>query len=104
MKVTATETATNLWLQADTYDCLQLLRTHFRVQPPDYWRSPKYQLYKSTNGQYGWDGYLPLIRPGKEKLSGILPRGHKAELVETCLLKEVDLDLKALTKPIAHLQ
>jgi superfamily II DNA or RNA helicase len=104
VKVTATETATNLWLQADTYDCLQLLRTHFRVQPPDYWRSPKYQLYKSTNGQYGWDGYLPLIRPGKEKLSGILPRGHKAELVETCLLKEVDLDLKALTKPFAHLQ
>lgn len=79
------ETPTRLKLRA-SFEDIKILREHFKYRPPDYWRSPSYELYVRTQadpqGPRGWDGYLNLIDRTKE--GGEILRGHKEALLAAC--------------------
>ncbi len=79
------ETPTRLRLTA-ARPIVDILREQFKYRPPDYWRSPGYQRFKSTQmrpeGPVGWDGYNHLI-----ELNGAtctMLRGHKEVLLTAC--------------------
>lgn len=84
------ETASRLILTG-TREELETLSNAYRVRPPEYWRSPKWELYKQTKGERGWDGYIyPLKVRGH---TGILARGHLEDLKERALASDIALDL-----------
>ncbi len=86
MELKIEETPTRLRLSGD-HAVFQTLKKHFRYRPPDYWRSPSYQLYKATlydpAGPRGWDGYKNLIESAGPKAATLM-RGHKEELLSAC--------------------
>lgn len=91
------ETASRLILTGDKRE-LDRLSTAYRIQPPDYWRSPRYDLYKRSNGERGWDGYLyPLKRPTSS--TGILARGHLEDLKEKSNQFSIQLNLDGVLPP-----
>jgi superfamily II DNA or RNA helicase len=77
-KLRVKETASYLILEGD-FEALKLLRHAYRLRPPDYWRSPRYQLYKNTEGEKGWDGYLYPFEI-LSKSVGRMMRGHLDDL------------------------
>lgn len=78
------ETATRLSLEGPT-DHIEQLIVSFRYHPASYWMSDAYQLYKSTNGKSGWDGYLYPMRRlswGHGKTTAEIARGFLDDVVE----------------------
>ena len=89
--------------QKDRED-LKFLRQCFDFRPPEYWRSPKYELYKKTNGKYGWDGYLhPLqVRDGR---LGLIKRGRLFDLLNYAKTEGIELNVEGLlARPFVDLQ
>lgn len=71
----------------------------FRFRPPDYWRSDAYALYKMTDGQRGWDGFLYPFRKTSQ-ISGTVLRGRLEDLLAFCETEEFEVDkTKLLPKP-----
>lgn len=100
------ETATKLVIKADRR-VLEMLQKFFMFRPADYFRSPKYVLYKQTDGKLGWDGFnRPLsIRPTLQGKKGYILRGRLQEILDWC----EDLGYKVnsdglLIRPFAHLR
>lgn len=86
------ETPTWLRLRAER-SVLQKLRSEFMYQPPNYWRTPSYQLYKATlhtPNPKGWDGWLSLVEWAQGG-TAILMRGHKDTLLQVC--KELEIEV-----------
>ena len=52
MRVKISELPSMLVLTGD-YDALEILRERFRFRPENFWRSMRYQLYVSTDGDKG---------------------------------------------------
>lgn len=79
------ETPTRLKIKAPR-EIVASLKEQFKYRPPDYWRSPAYQLFKQTEldprGPRGWDGYLNLVESSKDGVN--MFRGHKEELLKVC--------------------
>lgn len=83
------ETSSRLVLTG-TKDDLETLSKAYRIRPPEYWRSPKWELYKKTKGEHGWDGYIyPLKVRG---ITGVLARGHLDDLRMKAIQHDVSLD------------
>ena len=83
------ETSSRLVLTGTRSD-LETLSKAYRVRPPEYWRSPKWELYKKTKGEHGWDGYIyPLKVRGT---TGVLARGHLDDLRMKAIQYDVSLD------------
>jgi superfamily II DNA or RNA helicase len=91
------ETASNLVLTGSNAE-LQKLSEAYRFRPPNYWRSPKWELYKKTDGDHGWDGFLyPLKVRGT---MGLLARGHLDDLMTKSDVIGIRLDTSGtLNKP-----
>lgn len=91
MQVKIAEYANRLVLSGDR-KTLESLRLHFRHRPESYWRSARYQLYLSTGGQTGWDGYLYPFKCLRG--TWVAPRGRLDEVIQEAetLGAEVDLD------------
>ncbi len=88
MQLRVEETPTRLKLTAEPA-VLKLLKGEFSYQPPDYWRSPSYQLYRQTlddpQGPQGWDGYRSLIEMARgDGRRAVMFRGHKEDLLRKC--------------------
>lgn len=98
MDIKAEETPTRICLTTDRAT-IEDLRERFKYHPPDYWRSPSYQLYKETQDDpkpKGWDGYLHLVHraePGRP-YHAFMQRGHKDALIETC--REVGYTIRGM--------
>lgn len=103
MELRIEETPTRLRLIANR-ETIKFLRDQFKYRPPDYWRSPAYQLYKNTledpGGPKGWDGYKNLIE-GYGPVT--MMRGHKEELLTTCQDFDVKVTGTYLTSPFVGL-
>jgi superfamily II DNA or RNA helicase len=95
------ETASRLILTGKPAE-LGTLSDIYRFQPPDYWRSPKFQMYKQTEGHRGWDGYIyPLKVKG---MTGILPRGLLSDLKDKAMQVDLVLDLSGtLHRPFENM-
>lgn len=103
MKVTIEETATKLWISADSPGTLHHLYEAFKVQPPDYWRAPTFQLWKKTKGQAGWDGWLHQLHRWKGPSGAWLARGHRPRLLEVCHELGIETKLKLMASPFTGL-
>jgi superfamily II DNA or RNA helicase len=79
--IRAIETGTRLILEGDDVS-LRTLIDATKYRPEGYFHSDKYQVYKMTNGEKGWDGWVRVLRkagPGKaECLRGIQHRIFRA--------------------------
>ena len=93
-KVLVRETASYLILTGP-WEHLKSLREAYKIQPPDYWRSPRYQLYKQTEGERGWDGYLYPFEV-LSKTAGRIMRGHLEDLKEKSAGLSIELDLSGV--------
>jgi superfamily II DNA or RNA helicase len=52
-------------------DHVRALIKEFQYRPPDYWRATSYQIFRDTNGERGWNGYLePLKKLSDFDVSG----------------------------------
>lgn len=88
MQLRIVETPTRLKLSANP-PVLKQLKAEFSYQPPDYWRSPSYQMYRATldhpGGPKGWDGWLSLLEFNRgDAANAVMFRGHKEELLRKC--------------------
>jgi superfamily II DNA or RNA helicase len=101
-KIRVKETASYLILEG-TLDDLKKLRKAYRIRPPDYWRSPKWELFKMTKGERGWDGYLyPFEILGKNM--GRMMRGHLDDLKTQAPGLDIELDLSGvIERPYANM-
>jgi len=93
MRVKIAEYPSLLVLTGD-YAALQILRGRFRFRPDGYWRSLRYQLYVSTDGEKGWDGYIyPL-----NKKHGVwsVRRGRLDDVIDYCEEEGIECDLDDL--------
>jgi superfamily II DNA or RNA helicase len=101
-KLRVKETASYLVLEGD-FDALKKLRHAYRLRPPDYWRSPRYQLYKQTEGEKGWDGYLYPFEI-LSKSVGRMMRGHLEDLKIKAPDLDIELDLSGvIPRPYASI-
>ena len=101
MKLLIEESPVWLWLTASDKQVIAGIYDKFKVHPPDYWRSPTFQLYKRTDGEHGWDGYVRFAKPWRGPLTCCLPRGFKEELLTHCEMGEIDVQKKLLTSPLS---
>ena len=101
------ETATRLLLDGEK-EQLELLAEQMRFRPPAYWHSDAYQLYKKTDGKYGWDGYsYPLrVRYIKEERRhrGEILRGLRYEVESAAEVTGVELDCQLLPRPFQGIE
>lgn len=107
MRLRVDESPTRLKLTAEPA-VLKLLKAEFSYQPPDYWRSPSYQLYRHTlddpRGPQGWDGYLSLVEMQKgDTRRAIMFRGHKEELLRVCEDMAIEVTGTWLSSPFSGL-
>src|SRR3954464_12945591 len=80
-----TETASHIVAVGPKAEIGQLVDA-FKYRPPEYWRADSYQIYKATDGERGWDGYLePLKRTDKVRA----PPGQSAAKVRRGYLKDL---------------
>jgi len=101
-KIRVKETASYLILEGD-WDAIKKLRFAYRLQPPDYWRSPRYQLFKQTEGERGWDGYLYPFEI-LSKTVGRIMRGHLEDLKMKAADLDIELDLSGvIPRPYANI-
>lgn len=85
------------------FEELKLIADSFKFQHPERDRIDLYQIYVSTNGAKGWDGF---IKPFKwlASVGGELPRGHKDRLLSLCAKYKIKVeDSKLLESPLKHL-
>lgn len=95
-KLHVKETASTLILEGD-FEAIKKLRYAYRIRPPDYWRSPRYALFKESKGERGWDGYLyPFEVLGKNM--GRLMRGHLEDLKNKAPELDIELDLSGVIR------
>jgi len=87
------ETALRLLLDGDK-DELKRLSAELRFRPDSYWRADSYQIYKQTDGERGWDGYLYPLKIKNDK--GECLRGHLEALEHKADIAGVELDLSGL--------
>ncbi len=92
--ITLRETATRILISGSGGE-LKLISDHFRFRPPDYWRSPRYQIYVESGGERGWNGF---IYPANRQHDGslVLGRGHKDELIRLLSDEGVETDIEKL--------
>jgi hypothetical protein len=106
VKLRIEETPTRLRLIADR-KVIELLREEFKYQPPDYWRSPSYQLWKNTQedpaGPRGWDGYLNLVEWVPKTAQAVMFRGHKEALLKVCAGWAIEVTGNYLASPFIGL-
>ncbi len=96
------ESATHI-LVTGPDDDLRTLRLHFRYRPNDYWRSPKFERWKATGGEDGWDGYLHPLRIVSDGVARIL-RGYRVGLLHACEQNGLEVDIrKLLPRPFARI-
>ncbi len=83
--ITLKETATRLSLSGPPGEIEHLL-VSFRYRPANYWMSDAYQLFKSTGGKSGWDGYLYPMRRltwgHGQPTTAEIPRGYLDDVLE----------------------
>jgi superfamily II DNA or RNA helicase len=90
------ETASNLYLTGDPKE-LNFLARAFRYHPEGFQFSPRYELYKKTDGEKGWDGFLyPLKIRGT---SGKMGRGYLSRLRFQAEVLGVRLEEKTIKSP-----
>ena len=99
--VTLNEFSTKVWLKGNK-DELDDLTEHLKFYPPEYWRSPKYQLWKRTEGRLGWDGTITLIRRVRRDEAWI-QRGHQERLAAAADALNIELTWTAKHKPFEGL-
>ncbi len=58
---------------------LEELRERFRFRPEGFWRSLRYQLYVTTGGEKGWDGYIYPVKCAHKQWTA--PRGYLGDIV-----------------------
>ena len=93
MRIKVIEYASKLVLTGDR-EALEKLKLHFRHRPESYWRSARYQIYLSTGGQQGWDGYLYPFRCSRGTWTA--PRGRLDEVLAKAELEDYDVNLDDL--------
>jgi superfamily II DNA or RNA helicase len=96
------ETATRLILSGEN-STLNMLSDHFKYRPDSYWRAISYQLWVSSKGRRGWDGY---IRPlSVRDARGEVLRGRLEELLSICELLDLQYNADGLLpRPFEHMQ
>lgn len=88
------ESATKISLDGSQKELSTIIEA-FRFRPEDYWRSEAYQLFKSSGGKAGWDGYYyPVKRVPDEPTKAIALRGHLDKVKDICFAHQIELDLK----------
>lgn len=90
------ETATWLRLSGVPKELGHLARA-FRYRPEGYIFSPRFTLFKQTDGEKGWDGYVyPLKVDG---MTGKLGRGHARKLRFHAETMGIDLEERLIPRP-----
>ena len=99
--ITLEEFSTKVWLRGDPTE-LDDITERLRFHPPEYWRSPKYQLWKGTEGREGWDGWTTLVRRVGQDVAWI-QRGHQERLTTAAAALSIEINWKTQRKPFAGL-
>jgi superfamily II DNA or RNA helicase len=94
------ETAIYVHLEGDSKE-LSALINETKIQPPSYWRADSYQLYKMTNGEKGWDGYMRLIERSAPGVGKAL-RGLQDSIIEAAKKLGIELNRDQLIKSPFH--
>lgn len=98
--VTIAETATRIRIFGEGDEIFEITE-HFKFRPENYWRADSYQMFKATNGERGWNGFLyPVSRtktlPGVRATSAEAMRGWLKDVVEFCRGQEFSTNLSKL--------
>jgi superfamily II DNA or RNA helicase len=97
--VTLEESNVRVWLKGERGE-LDALVERLRFHPPEYWRSPKYQLWKRTDGKSGWDGTLTLVHRVARDQAWV-QRGHQERLLAAAAQEDIEVEWKERRKPLA---
>lgn len=96
-----TEAATTVKVSGPE-DELQKVSNELSFRPENYWRAESYQVYESTAGKHGWDGYIYPLRIIKG--TGIIARGLIWKLISTAEKLHVQVDTSGrLRNPFGNL-
>ena len=83
-------------------EVLNQIRDSLRFRPKGYMFSPKFELWRLTDGKEGWDGYLcPMQRVSLTQ--AVLPRGYRDEVVSLANLHGFELEAQLMPRPLADL-
>lgn len=95
--ITLNEFCTKVGLDGKAEDIDDLVE-RLRFNPPEYWRSPRYQLWKHTDGESGWDGTVTLVhRLGKNR--AWIQRGHQERLLTAAAALQIDVEWGTRRRP-----
>ena len=104
--LTIVERAIHLKIEGDQKELAELIEaTKFR--PPNYWRADSYQIYQSTHGERGWDGYLRIVELPDRKITrskGRCLRGHQDTILDVCQTLNIKVDFQAIRSPFEGIE
>lgn len=96
------ETSTRLVVRGERSD-IETVRDRLRFNPPEYWRSPKYQQWKRTRGEKGWNGTVTLLKwRGRSGVAEAL-RGHQDRVLRAAVQDGVVVEWLRRPRPFAGL-
>ena len=96
------ETSTRVVVRGERSE-IETVRDRLRFSPPEYWRSPKYQQWRRTKGDKGWDGTVTLLKwVGRSGVAETL-RGYQERVLGAAAQDGIAVEWLRRPRPFAGL-